>query len=55
MLILILIDVQYLQNADFSLEKGSLKKKNFMAPYLWIGFNYLKARATSRRQFTFYH
>ena len=31
------------------------KKKNFMAPFLWMGFNCLKARATSRRQFTFYH
>ena len=25
-----------------------------MAPFLWMGFNCLKARATSRRQFTFY-
>ena len=24
-------------------------------PYLWIGFNCLKARATLRRQFAFYH
>ena len=24
-------------------------------PFLWIGFNCLKARAASRRQFTFYH
>ena len=23
-------------------------------PFLWMGFNCLKARATSRRQFTFY-
>ena len=30
-------------------------KKNFMAPFLCMGFNCLKARATSRRQFTFYH
>ena len=30
-------------------------KKNFMAPFLWMGFNYLKATATSRRHFTFYH
>ena len=29
--------------------------KNFMAPFLWMGFNCLKATATSRRQFTFYH
>ena len=33
----------------------SEKRKNFMAPFLWIGFNCLKARITSRRQFTFYH
>ena len=26
--------------------------KNFMAPFLWMQFNCLKARATSRRQFT---
>ena len=25
------------------------------APFLWMGFNCLKATATSRRQFTFYH
>ena len=31
------------------------KMKNIMAPFLWIGFNCLKASATSRRQFTFYH
>ena len=24
-------------------------------PFLWMGFNYLKVRTTSRRQFTFYH
>ena len=24
-------------------------------PFLWTGFNCLKATATSRRQFTFYH
>ena len=24
-------------------------------PFLWMGFNCLKATATSRRQFTFYH
>ena len=30
------------------------KKKNY-GPFLWMGFNCLKARATSRRQFTFYH
>ena len=29
-------------------------KKNY-GPFLWMGFNLLKACATSRRQFTFYH
>ena len=35
----------------------SLKKKNhkFDGPFLWMRFKCLKARATSRRQFTFYH
>ena len=33
---------------------ANLKKKLY-GPFLWMGFNYLKARATSRRQFTFYH
>ena len=30
-------------------------KKNLYGPFLWIGFNCLKATTTSRRQFTFYH
>ena len=29
--------------------------KKLYGPFLWIGFNCLKARATSSRQFTFYH
>ena len=35
----------------------STNKKNFKlyGPFLWMGFNCLKARATSRKQFTFYH
>ena len=32
-----------------------LKKKKLYGPFLWMGFNCLKASATSRRQFTFYH
>ena len=32
-----------------------LLKKKLYGPFLWMGFNCLKARATSRRQFTFYH
>ena len=31
------------------------KKKKLSGPFLWMGFNCLKARATSRKQFTFYH
>ena len=33
---------------------GGTKKKHY-GPILWMGFNCLKARATSRTQFTFYH
>ena len=35
--------------------KKKKKKKKLYGPFLWMGFNCLKARATSRRQFTFYH
>ena len=31
------------------------KTKKLYGPFLWMGFNCLKARVTSRRQFTFYH
>ena len=31
------------------------KTLKLYGPFLWMGFNCLKARATSRRQFTFYH
>ena len=41
--------------SDFSLIIFLKKKKKLYGPYLWMGFNYLKASATSRRQFTFYH
>ena len=30
-------------------------KKKLYGTFLWMGFNCLKATATSRRQFTFYH
>ena len=30
-------------------------KKKLYDPFLWMGFNCLKATATLRRQFTFYH
>ena len=32
-----------------------LLKNKLYGPFLWMGFNCLKATATSRRQFTFYH
>ena len=31
------------------------KKKKLYSPFLWMGFKCLKATATLRRQFTFYH
>ena len=34
---------------------NSKKKKKIYGPFLWIGFSCLKASATLRRQFTFYH
>ena len=35
-------------------QKACLKlKKKLYGPFFWMGFNCLKARATSRRQFTF--
>ena len=36
-------------------EEEVLKKKQLYGPFLWMGFNCLKASATLRRQFTFYH
>ena len=41
--------------AIYILVRLLLKKKKNYCPFLWMEFNYLKARATSRRQFTFYH
>ena len=32
-----------------------VKKNKLYGPFLWMGFNCLNARATSRRQFIFYH
>ena len=36
-------------------EKNQKKSKKRHGPFLWMGFNCLKNRATSRKQFTFYH
>ena len=33
--------------------ENTLKTLKLYDPFLWMGFNYLKATATSRRQFTF--
>ena len=34
---------------------GKKKKKYLYGLFLWMGFHCLKAEATSRRQFIFYH
>ena len=34
---------------------SQLNLKKLYGPDIWMGFNCLKARTTSRRQFTFYH
>ena len=39
----------------FSIERVLNNLKKLYGPFLWMGFNWLKATATSRRQFTFYH
>ena len=41
-------------SSKFSFFDKIIKKKLY-SPFLWMGFNCLKVRATSRRQFTFYH
>ena len=48
--------VRYSQETiKFRTPSQKKKKKKLYGPFLWMGFNCLKARATSRRQFTFYH
>ena len=36
-------------------KKIKIKNNKLYGLFLWIGFNCLKARATSRRQFSFYY
>ena len=43
------------QNSFFAEKMKINLKKKLYGPFLWMGFNYLKATATSRRQFTFYN
>ena len=33
----------------------STENKKLYGPFFWMGFNCFKAKATPRRQFTFYH
>ena len=40
---------------EFSKKSETLEKKKLYGPFIWMGFNCLKARVTPRRQFTFYH
>ena len=44
-----------LETFYFVLYKTFFKKKTLWPLFLWMGFNCLKATATSGRQFTFYH
>ena len=37
------------------IKKKKKRKAKLYGLFLWMGFNFLKARATSRRQVTFYH
>ena len=39
----------------FSKKSETLEKKKIYGPFIWMGFNCLKARVTPGRQFTFYH
>ena len=56
---LIMINLVYWLNKIINairLVNTKKKKKKLYGPFLlWMGFNCLKATATSRRQFTFYH
>ena len=46
------IDFNQIQNLE---QTGKNKTKKLYGPFLWMGFNCLRARATSSWQFTFYH
>ena len=45
----------YSLDTEVVVEQNVTQKKKLYGPFLWMGFNCLKARATSRRQFNFYH
>ena len=40
---------------EFLTRQNNINSHILQGPFLWMGFNCLKATATSRRQFTFYH
>ena len=46
------IDFNQIQNLE---QAGKNQNKKLYGSFLWMGFNCLKAGATSSRQFTFYH
>ena len=45
----------FLEISQNSNENTFKKTSKLYGPLLWMGFNCLKARATLRKQFTFYH
>ena len=54
---LIQYHLQTISHMLYDRRSNKILKKTFKlyGPFFWMGFNCLKARATSRRQFTFYH
>ena len=48
------ISPDFTHSSGVSITHVEQVKKKLYGPLLWMGFNYLKTRATSRRQFTFY-
>ena len=45
----------FADGASYNLKKKTKKNNKLYGPFLWMGFNCLKASATSTRQFTLYH
>ena len=51
----VLAELILLFRAGLSKKTKTKKTTKLYGSFLWMGFNCLKARATSRRQFSFYH
>ena len=49
------VTMYYVKKMPYKKKNGQIKKVLLYGPFLWMGFDCPKARATSRRQFTFYH